>query len=277
MTEADAAHPSPGVTLNRISRSTNAFAVYAIAIAAAAGSIVAMTELFERDSFPARFFLDYGRYSVFPYPYTIQNFMYIVMALALAGLWLRWRAAEHEHRLLAAHLLPEDDKSVLEYADLRLGAIRRRASTLFDESSGYLPYLIDVTISRLLSSKSIDQVLAVFNSSIDIISHRIDLNYQMIRYLIWLIPTIGFIGTVVGITVALEVIDPIKLDLKLVTDRLGIAFYTTIIALVESMIIFFFQNLVQRREEAALNMSASYCLKNLINRMYVAEPTARPS
>jgi biopolymer transport protein ExbB/TolQ len=99
----------------------------------------------------------------------------------------------------------------------------------------------------------------------------------MLRYLIWLIPTIGFIGTVVGITVALDGIDPIKPDLKLVTDRLGIAFYTTIVALLESTIIFFFQNLVQRREEAALNMSASYCLKNLINRMYVAEPAAKPA
>jgi len=156
-----------------------------------------------------------------------------------------------------------------------LRLIKRKAAGLFDESRGYLPYLIDVSISRLLSSKSIDQVIAVFNSSVDILSHRIDLNYQVLRYLIWLIPTIGFIGTVIGISVALEGIDPIKPDLKAVTDRLGIAFYTTIVALVESMIIYFFQNLVQLREESALNGAASYCLKNLINRMYISEATAK--
>jgi hypothetical protein len=196
--------------------------------------------------------------------------MYFVLAFALAEIWIRWRAAEHEHRLLAARLLPEDERSVLEYSDMKLGAIKRRAFPLFDDGSGYLPYLIDISISRLLSSKSVDQVLAVFNSSLDIISHRIELNYQMLRYLIWLIPTIGFIGTVVGITVALEGIDPIRPDLKQVTDRLGIAFYTTIVALIESMLIYFLQNLVQRREESALNKAASYCLKNLINRMYVS-------
>lgn len=277
MTESNTVQSAPVADLNRVSRPSGALGAYVIAIGAALGLIAVMTALFPFDSFPARFFLDHGLYTVFPYPFTIQNFMYVVLALALAGIWLRWRAAEHEHRLLRAQLLPEDDKSVLEYSDLRLGAIRRRASTLFDETSGYLPYLIDVSIARLLSSKSIDQVLAVFNSSVDIISHRIELNYQMLRYLIWLIPTIGFIGTVVGITVALDGIDPIKPDLKLVTDRLGIAFYTTIVALLESTIIFFFQNLVQRREEAALNMSASYCLKNLINRMYVAEPAAKPA
>ena len=64
-------------------------------------------------------------------------------------------------------------------------------------------------------------------------------------------------------------------QLKVVTNRLGIAFYTTIVALVESMIIYFFQNLVQLREESALNGAASYCLKNLINRMYVAEPATK--
>jgi hypothetical protein len=248
---------------------------YLIAIAATVASIAAMTRLFGFDTLFARFFLDYGQHTLFPYPWTIQNFMYFIFAFALAELWVRWRAAEHEHRLLALHLLPEDDVTVLEYADPRLGLIKRKAAGLLEDSRGYLPYLIDVSISRLLSSRSIDQVIAVFNSSVDILSHRIDLNYQVLRYLIWLIPTIGFIGTVIGISVALEAIDPVSPQLKVVTDRLGIAFYTTIVALVESMIIYFFQNLVQLREESALNGAASYCLKNLINRMYVAEPATK--
>jgi hypothetical protein len=248
---------------------------YLIAIAATVASIAAMTRLFGFDTLFARFFLDYGQHTLFPYPWTIQNFMYFIFAFALAELWVRWRAAEHEHRLLALHLLPEDDMTVLEYADPRLGLIKRKAAGLLEENRGYLPYLIDVSISRLLSSRSINQVIAVFNSSVDILSHRIDLNYQVLRYLIWLIPTIGFIGTVIGISVALEAIDPVSPQLKVVTDRLGIAFYTTIVALVESMIIYFFQNLVQLREESALNGAASYCLKNLINRMYVAEPATK--
>src|SRR5262245_6905998 len=70
----------------------------------------------------ARFLLDYGENTVFPYPYTIQNFMYCVMAIAFAQLWLRWRTAEHEHRLINAALLPaNDDQSMLEFSDPRLG------------------------------------------------------------------------------------------------------------------------------------------------------------
>lgn len=276
MSNAETGRLAAAEQLRRRSTWMSVFWTYAVAIAATVGVLFAMTSLFKFDSFPARFFLDYGRHTIFPYPYTIQNFMYLVLAFALAELWIRWRAAEHEHRLIAAQLLPEDDKSVLEYSDLKLGAIKRRAYGLFDERSGYLPFFIDVSISRLLSSKSIEQAVAVFNTSVDIISHRVDINYQMLRYLIWLIPTIGFIGTVVGITIALDGIDPIKPDLKAVTDRLGIAFYTTIVALIQSMIIFFLQNLVQKREESALNGAASYCLRNLINRMYVSPSATQP-
>jgi len=255
------------------SRLRNAIAVYVLTLAATACTIVALQVTLTPRW--ARFFLDYGEHTIFPYPYTIQNFMYCIMAIAFAQLWLRWRAAEGEHRLLDSALLPpDDDESMLEFSDPRLGAIRRDAAEHVGDGRGFFPYLIDVSIAQFLSTKSIDQVIAVFNSSIDIISHRVDLNYQMLRYLIWLIPTIGFIGTVVGIAVALEGIDANAPDLTRVTERLGIAFYTTIVALIQSMIIYFLQNLIQGREEHALNRAASECLKNLINRMYVIQPKA---
>jgi len=255
------------------SRLPAAIAVYMIVLAATLAAIVVLQATLTPRW--ARFFLDYGENTIFPYPYTIQNFMYCVMAIAVAQLWLRWRAAEDEHRLLGADLLPpDDDESMLEFSDPRLGAIRRGATQHIGEGRGYLPYLIDVSITQFLSTKSIDQVIAVFNSSIDIISHRVELNYQMLRYLIWLIPTIGFIGTVVGIAVALEGIDANAPDLTRVTERLGIAFSTTIVALIQSMIIYFMQNVVQKREEHALNRAASTCLRNLINRMYVIQPKA---
>jgi len=60
-----------------------------------------------------------------------------------------------------AHLLPEDGQSMLEFSDPRLGVIRRNAAEHIDGGRGYLPYLIDVSISQFLSSKSVDQVIAV--------------------------------------------------------------------------------------------------------------------
>ena len=101
----------------------------------------------------------------------------------------------------------------------------------------------------------------------------VDLRYNIIRYITWLIPSLGFIGTVIGIMLALNyagdranVASPDML--YQVTQRLGVAFSTTLLALVMAAILVLIQNLVQGREERALNAAGQYCLDNLINRLY---------
>ena len=95
----------------------------------------------------------------------------------------------------------------------------------------------------------------------------------MVRYVVWAIPTLGFIGTVIGISLALafagqaDLQDPLLL--AELTKRLAVAFNTTLLALVMSAILVLIQHLVQAFEEQALNAAGQYCLDNLINRLYV--------
>lgn len=217
----------------------------------------------------AALLLDHQKYSIFPYPFTIQNATYMIFAAGLADLFVRWRASEHEQSFLKLHLLPEDDTTVLQVGDL--GPIRGRVGRLYDSDNGFLPYLIDISITQLQASRSVDQAVAILTASLDLMIHRVDLRYQNVRYISWLIPTIGFIGTVVGIAVALEFINPKNPDIGIVTGSMAVAFYTTLVALIISAIIVFFQHAVQKIEESALNAAGQYCLKNLINRMYIPE------
>ena len=53
-----------------------------------------------------------------------------------------------------------------------------------------------------------------------------------------------------------------------ITGRLGVAFYTTLLALIQSALLVFALHIVQQKEEMALNQSGQYCLDNLINRLY---------
>ena len=46
--------------------------------------------------------------------------------------------------------------------------------------------------------------MSVLNSSLELYLHEIDLRYSIMRYLTWLIPSLGFIGTVMGIMFALQ-------------------------------------------------------------------------
>ncbi len=52
-----------------------------------------------------------------------------------------------------------------------------------------------------------------------------------------------------------------------VTGDLGVAFYTTLLALLQSAVLMFAKHILQEKEERALNEAARYTLRNLVNRL----------
>ncbi len=242
-----------------------------LAAAAAAGlfSVALMTLLFSKNSPMAVLLLDYSDHAAFTYPFSIQNVMHVLFFLGLGELFVRWRVARFEMGFLRRGFLPEDEETVLQAQDM--GAIRRRVAKDFDGEDGFLPSLIDISILQFQASRSVDQVVSVLNSSLELIAHRVDLRYSLIRYLAWVIPTLGFIGTVVGIAGALQFVNPEKMDLAAVTGSLAVAFNTTIVALVQSAILVLGIHSTQKMEERSVNLAGNYCLRNLVNRIYVGQ------
>jgi biopolymer transport protein ExbB/TolQ len=216
--------------------------------------------------YPSRHFL---------YPFTIQNVMHLLFFFALGDLFVRWRAGAVESRYTRLALLPEDDATVLQSHDL--GSIRRRVAPLLRKRGAFLPSLINLAILQFQSSRSVDQTTAIVNSSLELIAHRVDLAYNLVRFLAWMVPTLGFIGTVYGLGASLsEAGDPSKsLDLQAVSRTLGVGFDTTMVALVESAILVFMIHLTQEMEESAVNEAGEYTLRNLINRLYAAPGSSR--
>ena len=243
---------------------------YFFAFVVTATFIAVGTLVLPKGSPLAVFLFDYSNKSFFApvYPLTIQNGMYLMMAIGLADLWVRHTATQREGRYINQHLLPEDASSILQVDDL--GAIRQKVTTLKAGEEAFLPQLIELSILQLFTSRSLEQTVEIFTSMLELMSHKLDLSYQTMRFLVWCIPTTGFIGTVVGISIALEGMqDPKNIEFEKVTSGLAVAFYTTIIALILSAILVLLQNVVQRREELALNRAAQYTLRNLINRIYI--------
>jgi len=52
-----------------------------------------------------------------------------------------------------------------------------------------------------------------------------------------------------------------------VTSRLGVAFTTTLLALIMAAVLVLLQSLIQNKEERALNEAGQYCLDHLILRL----------
>ena len=98
--------------------------------------------------------------------------------------------------------------------------------------------------------------------SLALLWRRYEESYLLPRYISWAVPILGFIGTVLGISLAADGIrriiasdtglSSLSSDLSGAIAPLGIAFDTTLIALSLSVVLTLFLSLVQRDEERIL-------------------------
>ena len=206
------------------------------------------------------------------WPITVQNLMWLVFAVGMGELIMRYLGAREEERQIRNAYLPEDDASLLRPGE-ELNQIYQQVTATPSYDTAFLPRLISRCVLTFNMTGSADQTNSVLNSSIELFLHEIDLRYNIVRYISWLVPSLGFIGTVLGIMLALqyagqrESIESPEM-LYNVTEKLGVAFSTTLVALVMAAVLVLIQNIVQAQEERALNRSSQYCLDNLINRLY---------
>lgn len=209
------------------------------------------------------------------FPLTIQNSMWLMFFFGLGELWVRFHRANEESAQFGTTILPEDETAMFRAKDLV--PIYRHVTRSKRARHYRLQRLILRIVQQFQISKSIDQANSLMNSSLELVQHEIELKYNMLRYVVWLIPTTGFIGTVVGIALALSAAgdmpnldDAIEVQawFATMTTKLGIAFNTTLLALVMAAILMFLLHIAQGKEETALNSAGQYCLDNLINRLY---------
>ncbi|WP_166825244.1 MotA/TolQ/ExbB proton channel family protein [Thalassoroseus pseudoceratinae] len=85
-------------------------------------------------------------------------------------------------------------------------------------------------------------------------SDRVHESYGLVRTISWAVPIIGFLGTVIGITLAIANVTPEQLDTSLsaVTGGLAVAFDTTALSLALSLVLVFGYFLVEQSEQRVL-------------------------
>lgn len=208
------------------------------------------------------------------FPFSVQSGMWIAFCVGLGELAQRYFAVRRENKQFDSDYLPTDPTVVLLPNDLP--EIYSALQSSPDLKRAYLPRLIDRCILQFQASKSTDQSALLLNTSMEMFIHEVDLRYNMLRYICWVIPSLGFIGTVVGIGRALSVAGANAGGendnlLGEITAKLAVSFDGTFVALVLASILVLLQNIIQSREEHALNQAGQYCLDNLINRLFVPE------
>lgn len=124
------------------------------------------------------------------------------------------------------------------------------------------------SLRRYLITNDVQNTSDAITASVEALGVRLEAENSMVRYLIWAIPSIGFIGTVRGIGQALSQADKaLAGDIAGMTDSLGVAFNSTFVALVISIGLMFLLHQLQRLQDGLLVDTQEYCEKFLLNRI----------
>ena len=120
-------------------------------------------------------------------------------------------------------------------------------------------------VQRKGSADNLDQHLRHLEELDAIHMHA---GYASLRIIIWAIPILGFLGTVIGITVAIANLSPEALERSMseVTQGLGVAFDTTAEALALTMILMFAKTLVEKVDNRLLAAVDARVSEELVGR-----------
>ena len=198
-----------------------------------------------------------------------QETCFILMFWAMAIMGLKGRSALAERSLLNENfvqisegisILPEDTR---EYT---------RPLQALPEASreSLLPRTLLAALHRFASTRNVQDVSEAVKSVCDSESDRLDSELSMVRYIAWAIPSIGFIGTVRGIGEALgQAYRAVEGDISGVTTSLGVAFNSTFIALIISIVLMFLMHQLQLIQERLVLDTHTYCDQRLLQHLQV--------
>ncbi|TXS89280.1 MotA/TolQ/ExbB proton channel family protein [Parahaliea maris] len=196
-----------------------------------------------------------------------QEACFILLIWALAIMAYKGRRTVQEQQLLDRALLEVPDGTSVLPEDAR--EYSRALEALPDkEQDLLLPRTLLSALQRFATTGSIQAVSDTIKEQCEIESDRLDSELSMVRYISWAIPSIGFIGTVRGIGDALgQAYKAVEGDISGVTVSLGVAFNSTFVALVLSIIIMFCLHQLQLSQERLVLDCQRYADKRLLRHL----------
>jgi chemotaxis protein MotA len=109
------------------------------------------------------------------------------------------------------------------------------------------------------------ELIDIVSIQVDIYQNKSESDQSMIRYLVWVIPSLGFIGTVIGISMSLAIAN--SGDMNAITSALAVAFDTTLVSLILSAIIMWYLHELQEKSDRLHSDLKEFVIENLINKI----------
>ncbi len=242
-------------------------------------------------------------YEVFPLPFiNVQRWLVVfdnpisgalVVLASWAGfiLGFKWLQSRVEQKAYAAFLQPSTMEALgqgILASQTEQGLLRIDATFSAKQQKSFATTMMRRRFGQLLESlrfaenkEGLRQILDQ-QSGIDL--QRLESAYTPLHVIIWALPLLGFIGTVLGVSDSVEQFSvfvqssggnvefsgPLRAALGGVTSGLAVAFHTTFLALVLVIPVMLVASLLQKSEEELLLSMQEFCLDKVLPNLQVA-------
>jgi biopolymer transport protein ExbB/TolQ len=193
----------------------------------------------------------------------------ILMIWAVGMIVFKSRATRREQEILdgdpvrvpeGMRILPEDTR---EY-------VRQLEALPTEPQQSLVVRASKAALARFGATRNVQDVSEAGHAVCAAEAERLDSELSMIRYIAWAIPAIGFIGTVRGIGDALaEAHKAVTGDISGVTEGLGVAFNSTLVALLLSLLLMFLLHYLQLAQERLVLDAETYLDNRLLRNLQV--------
>ena len=202
--------------------------------------------------------------------------MVALFVLALTILFIKWRKLAFQKKAFGVELIPVGNNFALT-SETALDVIKTLSESVDDPKRFVLFNRIERALLNLKNVGNVSDVSEMLRAQAENDESHMDSSYGILSGIIWVIPILGFIGTVVGLSGAIggfgavlntdATVSSLRDSLAPVTSNLGIAFDTTFVALVLAMVIQMLMTFLRKQEEMFLDACRDYAHVNIISRL----------
>ena len=193
-----------------------------------------------------------------------QEICLVLLVFCAVQILRRMWSLASEQYLFGVDVLEKTDEGVSTLAGT-LDELERLPAQM---SGTQLMGALRASLRRYRITGDVQNTSDAIQTSVESLGTRFEADNAMIRYIIWAIPSIGFVGTVRGIGQALSQADEaLAGDIAGMTASLGTAFNSTFVALLASLVLMLPLHALQRAQDRRLVDIQAYCEEFLLKRI----------
>lgn len=198
----------------------------------------------------------------------------------LTILYLKGRKIHFQQQALKLAAVPAEPEFVL--TETTAPSVLSRIHALVDHPRHFiLLNRIDRALSNFKNIGQVNDVSSILRTQAENDEDQVASSYTVVNGLVWAIPVLGFIGTVLGLSLGIGRftatlqsagdLEQIRSSLQGVTSGLATAFESTLVALTFTLILQLAITFQQKREMAFLDECNDYCHSHIVSKLRLSD------